>query len=116
MPLNTTSFIFFFFNDPPTTEIYPFPLPDPLPISHRLDQRWPGGVELFPEVADVRLDYVRAPAEVVVPDVLEDLRLRQDASRIEHEEAEQRELGSRSEEHTSELQSPCNLVCRLLLE
>src|SRR2546426_2055389 len=25
-------------------------------------------------------------------------------------------LGNRSEEHTSELQSPCNLVCRLLLE
>src|SRR5256885_12415284 len=25
-------------------------------------------------------------------------------------------LGLRSEEHTSELQSPCNLVCRLLLE
>src|SRR2546426_9294998 len=24
--------------------------------------------------------------------------------------------GDRSEEHTSELQSPCNLVCRLLLE
>src|SRR5256885_8464522 len=24
--------------------------------------------------------------------------------------------GTRSEEHTSELQSPCNLVCRLLLE
>src|SRR5256885_11611546 len=24
--------------------------------------------------------------------------------------------GGRSEEHTSELQSPCNLVCRLLLE
>src|SRR5256885_16972518 len=24
--------------------------------------------------------------------------------------------GERSEEHTSELQSPCNLVCRLLLE
>src|SRR2546426_5955503 len=28
----------------------------------------------------------------------------------------QRELWRRSEEHTSELQSPCNLVCRLLLE
>src|SRR2546426_3716477 len=27
-----------------------------------------------------------------------------------------REGVSRSEEHTSELQSPCNLVCRLLLE
>src|SRR5256885_10285280 len=27
-----------------------------------------------------------------------------------------RGLHARSEEHTSELQSPCNLVCRLLLE
>src|SRR5256885_17048597 len=27
-----------------------------------------------------------------------------------------RQLVERSEEHTSELQSPCNLVCRLLLE
>src|SRR6478735_12376550 len=27
-----------------------------------------------------------------------------------------RSPGPRSEEHTSELQSPCNLVCRLLLE
>src|SRR5256885_9844980 len=27
-----------------------------------------------------------------------------------------RTSASRSEEHTSELQSPCNLVCRLLLE
>src|SRR5256885_6720560 len=26
------------------------------------------------------------------------------------------DLEDRSEEHTSELQSPCNLVCRLLLE
>src|SRR5256885_3162734 len=26
------------------------------------------------------------------------------------------DTGLRSEEHTSELQSPCNLVCRLLLE
>src|SRR5256885_3533903 len=28
----------------------------------------------------------------------------------------ERHAGTRSEEHTSELQSPCNLVCRLLLE
>src|SRR5256885_12010768 len=27
-----------------------------------------------------------------------------------------KDLNLRSEEHTSELQSPCNLVCRLLLE
>src|SRR5256885_12999334 len=30
--------------------------------------------------------------------------------------ARPRHAGKRSEEHTSELQSPCNLVCRLLLE
>src|SRR2546426_3640640 len=29
---------------------------------------------------------------------------------------DRRRLERRSEEHTSELQSPCNLVCRLLLE
>src|SRR2546426_8018563 len=27
-----------------------------------------------------------------------------------------KDMNARSEEHTSELQSPCNLVCRLLLE
>src|SRR5256885_11275117 len=31
-------------------------------------------------------------------------------------EPQQRQLLQRSEEHTSELQSPCNIVCRLLLE
>src|SRR2546426_7818309 len=31
-------------------------------------------------------------------------------------EVGERHLRHRSEEHTSELQSPCNLVCRLLLE
>src|SRR5256885_5617020 len=30
--------------------------------------------------------------------------------------ATKRTVARRSEEHTSELQSPCNLVCRLLLE
>src|SRR5256885_9554234 len=54
------------------------------------------------------------------------VRRRQDhAVRLDHVEqdrqvAEQRHFGRaghvRSEEHTSELQSPCNLVCRLLLE
>src|ERR1022692_3800400 len=40
--------------------------------------------------------------------------------RLARQHAGQRDSGSsastRSEEHTSELQSPCNLVCRLLLE
>src|SRR5256885_3711948 len=34
----------------------------------------------------------------------------------ERDGADHFERGGRSEEHTSELQSPCNLVCRLLLE
>src|SRR2546426_7157687 len=39
------------------------------------------------------------------------------ADRVEDAaDAEPRHVASRSEEHTSELQSPCNLVCRLLLE
>src|SRR2546426_4994862 len=33
-----------------------------------------------------------------------------------HDHRQQHGPGERSEEHTSELQSPCNLVCRLLLE
>src|SRR5256885_2457093 len=35
---------------------------------------------------------------------------------VEQAESARREIAARSEEHTSELQSPCNLVCRLLLE
>src|SRR2546426_4643621 len=39
------------------------------------------------------------------------------APRLSGKEASDKALlSSRSEEHTSELQSPCNLVCRLLLE
>src|SRR5688500_19580592 len=34
----------------------------------------------------------------------------------ERSEPDRRRWLERSEEHTSELQSPCNLVCRLLLE
>src|ERR1039457_7680224 len=66
-------FLFFFFNDTATTEIYTLSLHDALPISNRYRSRW----------AD---------------------RLGEDGN------------DWRSEEHMSELQSPCNLVCRLLLE
>src|SRR5256885_11994095 len=37
-------------------------------------------------------------------------------SRIPQDLRSEDKLQTRSEEHTSELQSPCNLVCRLLLE
>src|SRR5256885_2460073 len=44
----------------------------------------------------------------------------QGAARVEERSAEHArhrpDRRRRSEEHTSELQSPCNLVCRLLLE
>src|SRR2546426_2954346 len=36
--------------------------------------------------------------------------------KIRRSTTDERLRWSRSEEHTSELQSPCNLVCRLLLE
>src|SRR5256885_15256116 len=39
----------------------------------------------------------------------------EDAGRVRPAHHQRRHDG-RSEEHTSELQSPCNLVCRLLLE
>src|SRR5256885_7165703 len=40
----------------------------------------------------------------------------QQAERMQHLVEDLLALSRRSEEHTSELQSPCNLVCRLLLE
>src|SRR5256885_7903914 len=80
---NDIMFIFFFFNDTATTEIYTLSLHDALPISF-------GGC---PGKQGERA--VRMPGTARRGDP----RAR-----------------SRSEEHTSELQSPCNLVCRLLLE
>src|SRR5256885_6236436 len=79
---------FFFFNDTATTEIYTLSLHDALPIC---GGHAPGGR---------RTRSARGPAGVG----------RGEGHR------DQRFTRLRSEEHTSELQSPCNLVCRLLLE
>src|SRR5256885_12288606 len=89
---------FFFFNDTATTEIYTLPLHDALPICHghrgeRAHRRHPQGVHQRPQ----------------------SLRLAEQAL-VVHETQDRRHGFGRSEEHTSELQSPCNLVCRLLLE
>src|SRR2546426_3541390 len=43
-------------------------------------------------------------------------RHREHVPRELHHTRQMRRAAGRSEEHTSELQSPCNLVCRLLLE
>src|SRR5256885_12108274 len=85
---------FFFFNDTATTEIYTLSLHDALPISD--DLRGAARRESFaPRFVDDRLVLAAVRAQ---------------------ELGEVAESPVRSEEHTSELQSPCNLVCRLLLE
>src|SRR5882762_11644738 len=75
--------LYFFFNDPATTEIYTRSLHDALPISQP--------------------DWHRAlTVGIIAP--RHDRPVGLDAKSV------------RSEEHTSELQSHLNLVCRLLLE
>src|SRR5438876_9032807 len=77
---------FFFFNVPATTEIYTLSLHDALPISQTSQRR----------ISTFTGAWSRSRT----------LRRRQ-----------HRDEGiERSEEHTSELQSPVHLVCRLLLE
>src|SRR5690348_17766074 len=86
--LSSFHFASFFFNDTATTEIYTLSLHDALPISTPIAQRWRSS-DGRPDTCPVHSGSGpdrRAPA------------------------------GSRSEEHTSELQSPVHLVCRLLLE
>src|SRR5256885_12304844 len=80
--------IFFFFNDTATTEFYSLPLHDALPILRSAG----------PPVRLTALLLLSACQPAARRLLLLDLAL------------------SRSEEHTSELQSPCNIVCRLLLE
>src|SRR5437764_5638697 len=88
----STRNIFFSFNDAATTEIYTLSLHDALPI---LSDR----VTLRCEIGPDGSRYLHA-------------RLGDDRSIV----LEGHVLGARSEEHTSELQSPMYLVCRLLLE
>ncbi|MBG9885105.1 hypothetical protein ABE10_00595 [Bacillus toyonensis] len=59
-----------------------------------LDHRLLGvRVDLAPEIGDVALHDARVAVEVVLPDVIEDLRLRQHAVRVEHQVAQELELG-----------------------
>src|SRR5256885_10310338 len=84
---------FFFFNDTATTEIYTLSLHDALPI-FQLD------------LERKRLENELLKRKIELLDRSQEYRCCPD------DDAE----APRSEEHTSELQSPCNLVCRLLLE
>src|SRR2546427_9647857 len=84
---------FFFFNDTATTEIYTLSLHDALPISDG-DPIYSGGT-LDPVIVEAG----GGPNRLIA----RSRALRRSSSR-------------RSEEHTSELQSQSNLVCRLLPE
>src|SRR5438093_9293844 len=88
----------FFFNDTSTTEIYTLSLHDALPIYRHRDL--------------IRGHPVDVAADVLV--LARPGRDRRDPHRKRLHPALRAAL--RSEEHTSELQSLTNLVCRLLLE
>ena len=60
-----------------------------------VDQRGPVRVELLAQVADVGLQHAAVAAEVVLPDVVEDLRAREDSARVEQQVAQQAVLGRR---------------------
>src|SRR5438270_12922921 len=83
----TFAFSFFFFNDTATTEISTLSLHDALPISGRCWRACASPPGYSGTRADPDWRAVRSRGQ-----------------------------GTRSEEHTSELQSQSNLVCRLLLE
>src|SRR2546426_9251448 len=80
-------FSFFFFNDTATTEIYTLSLHDALPIC--VTNCGGRSAAVFMGLPGGKNSSTQAVG-LFFP--------------------------TRSEEHTSELQSPCNLVCRLLLE
>src|SRR5437762_9877849 len=97
----------FFFNDPSTTEIYTLSLHDALPISAAVREHDRRALR----------DSVAARAHLPVRELVH--RRRHRGVRPVHDvpRAAGGVLASiRSEEHTSELQSPMYLVCRLLLE
>src|SRR5260370_26927283 len=100
----------FFFNDTATTEIYTLSLHDALPIFPR-PERCHDRVESRRHCLD-RLHGCRAGGG---------LSARRRARRLAHSRGRCGAVSAgrteeRSEEHTSELQSHLNLVCRLLLE
>src|SRR5690242_21547413 len=91
----------FFFNAPAPPEIYTLSLHDALPILGRVAH---GGVSMEARASAARaIGILRGRG--AVPDLVAALRSKD--SQVIYE---------RSEEHTSELQSHVNLVCRLLLE
>src|SRR2546426_8017248 len=81
--------------------------------------RRPPRSTLFPYTTLFRSPYTVPTASLEPCQNIFDLVTRRLPAEIDPEDAalpRKRNSDMRSEEHTSELQSPCNLVCRLLLE
>src|SRR5205807_7888531 len=103
-------------NDTVTTEIYTLSLHDALPIfgkrKERADGNRPavGGPRRSTELASLR----RRPRQRVFRDAAGSDPHELDVRPIDEVRDFRSVRRPRSEEHTSELQSPCNLVCRLL--
>src|SRR5690242_21192415 len=95
--MSHSSFLFFF-NDTATTEIYTLSLHDALPIS-----------------VDVGSQFTTRAREPFHAD-LEELTCKRRCMKLSFPNRFPTSRSGRSEEHTSELQSHVNLVCRLLLE
>src|SRR5258706_7356675 len=106
MILISLIFFFFFFNDTATTEIYTLSLHDALPIC--IEQR----SRPYPE--SQALPGSRQQMLIQSPSLAANGPRGRNRRRISCAFSAQNQ--SRSEEHTSELQSLTNLVCRLLLE
>src|SRR5438067_13840731 len=95
----SSSSMFFFFNAPPTTEIYTLSLHDALPILPDLESG---------NILAKQLQYLAgADSAGIVLGTRVPIVLTSRADPVRER---------RSEEHTSELQSRFDLVCRLLLE
>src|SRR5258708_16764831 len=91
---------FFFFNDTATTEIYTLSLHDALPIYQKWEYRIVGSLHTVDQINKLGEE----GWEAVTLNASNRVLLRRSKKQ------------TRSEEHTSELQSPDHLVCRLLLE
>src|SRR5256885_9819055 len=94
----------FFFNDTPTPEIYTLSLHDALPI-------YSLGVPMVMIDRDESKPFISIIRAAGVPVQIDDVH-----SAGAPERANIIDAPARFEEHTSELQSPCNLRCPLLAD
>src|SRR5262249_62414643 len=103
------------YNAPATTNIYPLSLHDALPIlqSGSIRDNLLYGVKHRPIVLP---NYEGKAAQERKRDQMEAMKSGNVDYDINADWIDYGAMGARSEEHTSELQSLTNLVCRLLLE